>query len=845
MNQSGCSTNSQVVWPKLVDHYSLQAVLALNSWTKASAPYAITAGAAVYANSGIVADHESYVAGGEMKVTVTLKDAQGNPVPEQSGALGGTNVVSVANAQVKATGWSEGTGNAVGTYTRTYTAITSGKQLTATLKLSGWSGVKSSGFYTISSNTTGPLTVSVVSLQTAVTSLPADSQSAFTYKATVKDQFGNLVNAETAGSLAKGIIINWKQNTQATGLTLFPVNNPGSTDAAVNDVKSATDENGEAWISLLSRQQISNVRVSAQVVAGSTAIVNADKLVNFTVNTDASKMRVKLVELTDSVQTKVANGTAYFSYRATVVDANGDAVPLAGVAVVWDKVLPAGVSEDDTRKLSFRDSGGVQTAESSTDAHGLAVIRLSSTLAVPGVVVTAAVKANGSVKTEANKTVTFTADSAVKDGTSIVTDGASYAAGSDIKVTVTLKDTQGNPVTGQSGALSGADVVTVSNAQVKDTAWAEGTGDNVGTYTRTYTAVTSGSSLKAKLALNSWTKESGEYAITAGAAVQLNSAIVTDVTSYVAGDDIKVTVTLVDTHNNRVPGQSSALLASGVVTVSNAQVKDTAWAEGTGDNVGTYTRTYTAVTSGSSLKAKLALNSWTKESGEYAITTNLSTLRVATVALQNNSVVSQVANGESYFTYHATLKDKYGNALSGSNIKVNWQVKGGQSVVLSSSAPSGGTATVASQTLTDETGKAVIYLTTDAAKTLVSNIVVQASSGERAVSNDAEAPNPWVDADKATAFTYGPLKNITVNMLQLNSESNIEPLVNGMISTVAGTNRNLQISADDGLGHKVPSVAFTMDDGENNSASFYPATITSDSVTAFAKVLVGDNKAKR
>ncbi|CAK9884246.1 MAG: hypothetical protein XXXJIFNMEKO3_00628 [Candidatus Erwinia impunctatus] len=23
MNQSGCSTNSQVVWPKLVDHYSL------------------------------------------------------------------------------------------------------------------------------------------------------------------------------------------------------------------------------------------------------------------------------------------------------------------------------------------------------------------------------------------------------------------------------------------------------------------------------------------------------------------------------------------------------------------------------------------------------------------------------------------------------------------------------------------------------------------------------------------------------------------------------------------------------------------------------------------------------
>ncbi|WP_160744897.1 invasin domain 3-containing protein, partial [Serratia symbiotica] len=72
--------------------------------------------------------------------TVTLKDAQGNPVIGQASALTDDSV-QVAHATAKATAWTDA-GN--GTYTRTYTAQQAGSALKATLKLPDWNSADES-----------------------------------------------------------------------------------------------------------------------------------------------------------------------------------------------------------------------------------------------------------------------------------------------------------------------------------------------------------------------------------------------------------------------------------------------------------------------------------------------------------------------------------------------------------------------------------------------------------------------------------------------------------------------------------------------------------------------------
>ncbi|MCW7650680.1 hypothetical protein OM401_24625, partial [Serratia bockelmannii] len=63
----------------------LQATLTLNGASATPVTYAITAG--VVARAELSLDKASYVSDGEMTVTVTLKDAQGNAVSGQADSL--------------------------------------------------------------------------------------------------------------------------------------------------------------------------------------------------------------------------------------------------------------------------------------------------------------------------------------------------------------------------------------------------------------------------------------------------------------------------------------------------------------------------------------------------------------------------------------------------------------------------------------------------------------------------------------------------------------------------------------------------------------------------------------
>ncbi|MFM1348942.1 invasin domain 3-containing protein, partial [Yersinia proxima] len=143
---------------------------------------------------------------------------------------------------------------------------------------------------------------------------------------------------------------------------------------------------------------------------------------------------------------------------------------------------------------------------------------------------------------------TITVGAAAQVNSAITTDKATYTAGDEMAVTVTLKDASNNGVTGAAASLT-TDAVKVANATLQSSNW---TDNNDGTYRATYLAQTSGTGLKATLTLDGWGQSatSPAYAITTGAAVPANSAITTDKATYTAGDEMAVTVTLKDASNN-------------------------------------------------------------------------------------------------------------------------------------------------------------------------------------------------------------------------------------------------------------------------------------------------------
>jgi adhesin/invasin len=227
-------------------------------------------------------------------------------------------------------------------------------------------------------------------------------------------------------------------------------------------------------------------------------------------------------------------------------------------------------------------------------------------------------------------------------------------------VTVTLKDGQGNGATGQAALLTSS-AVTIANATAKaDSAW---TDNNDGTYSRTYIANTVGSNLKATLTLSGWTAavESAAYAITQGSVVQAGAKIATNESSYVAGDEMTVTVTLKDGQGNGTTGQK-ALLTSTTVGVPNTTAKaDSVW---TDNNDGTYSRTYIANTVGSNLKATLKLSGWTTaaESAAYAIAPD-TTNAIITASVLDNGKALTPADGKAFYEILISAKDRFGNIL--------------------------------------------------------------------------------------------------------------------------------------------------------------------------------------
>lgn len=547
-------------------------------------------------NSVITVDKNAYVTGTDIRVSVTLKDIDNNPVTGAASLLN-SGTVGLPNATMKSGNWVD---NKDGTYNAVYTAGTAGTALKATLRLTDWSGTVTSAAYTITADAPAQESSAIM-----VDSTSYITGSNIKVTVTLRDAGNNPVPGESAQLNASNVTVpnatpepdDWKDNGDGTYTSVWTAITAGS------DLKAAIKLG--SWSSAVTSGAYS-IKSAAPVQANS--LISVDKSA-YTAG-DEIKLTVTLKDASNASVT-------------------GAAAALSAV-IVPNAALKSGGWTDN--------NDGTYTAVYTANTTGTdlkATLQLSSW--------------NGPVSSAG---YTITVGSPLQANSLIAVDNTTYTAGSDIKVTVTLKDSGNNAVTGAAAAISD---VRVPNATMKTGSW---TDHNDGTYTAVYSAIAAGTGLKATLKLDSWSTaiSSAEYTITASTPVLSNSLIAVDNTTYIAGRDVKVTVTLRDSGNNPVTGAAASITG---VPVPNTLVKSGGW---TDNNDGTYTGEYIANTAGTGLKATLQLSSWSGavSSSAYNISVGPPVQVNSTIALDNITYISRHDMGVT-----VTLRDIGGNLVSG------------------------------------------------------------------------------------------------------------------------------------------------------------------------------------
>nr|EKX8898971.1 hypothetical protein [Enterobacter asburiae] len=314
-------------------------------------------------------------------------------------------------------------------------------------------------------------------------------------------------------------------------------------------------------------------------------------------------------------------------------------------------------------------------------------------------------------------------------------------------------------------------------------------------------AKASGENLTAILTVSDGKKTSTAYAITAGDASEETSSISVDKKTYVAGTDMKVTVTLKDGNGNLVVGQG-VKLTSDTVKVANAFAKPKNWID---NNDGTYTATYIASTAGAGLNASMKLNSWGRviNSGVYQITFDPSTMKVKDLHIVSGRDV--IADGFSSYYLKGQVLDDYNNKPFFDDIN---QVP---SIIVSSMPSNSGL--IVSQPVIDNYGSVTFSV---ASKNVFSTDVYAAISGmSGSVSNSV---NLGFIADLNTAY----IKDVSAEA-KTNISNNID-------------SNKVSVIVVDGQGHPVPDVGLNLEitDERGNEISDSSISITSESLVTDA-----------
>ncbi|GCK42660.1 adhesin [Escherichia coli] len=575
--------------------------------------------------STIKTDDVSYTAGGKIKVSVTLMDEQKNLVKGMASLLAGSGVVEVSGTDKNETGnWSE---ESDGVYTTTRTAKIAGDRHYATLKLSTWSSAQQSDAYAIRESGAVLAYSSIVTDKTAYT-----AGGAIKVTVTLKDSYENLVGGQR-DAINQAIQL---PNTKAESI-------------AWNE-----DQKGIYTATYTALLPGTGLKAQLQMSGWANALTSND----YSISGDAASAQIVAMQVTTGNPDVLANGSDRHTVNVLVEDQFGNVLPEQTVTFTVTKGAAV-----------FANAG--QSADIRTDAHGMAEVDLSSTVADAS---TVEAKVNQSSD---SKTVNFVADvSTAQVAELVVTQDGSVADGSTANMLrVRVTDVFGNVLAGQTVSVTADNSATVAPTVI--------TGPD-GTVEISVTSQTAGTSA-VTASINNSSQSRNVTFIADVRTAKIADLVVTRDNSVADGamaNTLRVRVT--DAFGNALAGQTVCVLADNGATVTPTVI--------TGQD-GTVEISVTSQTAGTS--AVTATINSSSQSRDVTFVADVRTAKIADLEVIKDG---SETDGSTANTLRARVTDAFGNALAGQTVSV--LADNGATVALTETTKPDGTAeiSVTSQT---------------------------------------------------------------------------------------------------------------------------------------------------
>ena len=647
--------------------------------------------------STIKTDDVSYTAGGKIKVSVTLMDEQKNLVKGMASLLAGSSVVEVSGTDKNETGnWSE---ESDGVYTTTRTAKIAGDRHYATLKLSTWSSAQQSDAYAIRESGAVLAYSSIVTDKTAYT-----AGGAIKVTVTLKDSYENLVGGQRdAINLAiqlpntKAESIAWNEDQKGIYTATYTALLPGT-----------------------------GLKAQLQMSGWANALTSND----YSISGDAASAQIVAMQVTTGNPDVLANGSDRHTVNVRVEDQFGNVLPEQTVTFTVTKGAAV-----------FANAG--QSADIRTDAHGMAEVDLSSTVADAS---TVEAKINQSSD---SKTVNFIADvSTAQVAELVVTQDGSVADGATANtLRARVTDAFGNALAGQTvSVLAGNGATTAPTVTTQP----DGTVEiSVTSQTAGISAVTA--------TINSSTQSQNVTFIADVRTAKIADLVVIKDDSVADGamaNTLRVKVT--DAFGNALNGQTVSVMADNGATVAPTVITEPD---------GTVEISVTSQTAGTSA-VTASINSSTA-SRNVTFIADVRTAKIADLVVTRDN---SVADGAMANTLRARVTDAFGNALAGQTVSVS----------------AGNSATVAPAVITEPDGTVEISVTSQTAGVSAVTATINNSSQSRNVTFIADVRTAQI-ADLVVTRDNSVADGSTANTLQVKvTDANGNTLAGQTVSVLAG-----------------------------------------------------------
>ncbi|EIM8660734.1 Ig-like domain-containing protein [Escherichia coli] len=647
--------------------------------------------------STIKTDDVSYTAGGKIKVSVTLMDEQKNLVKGMASLLAGSGVVEVSGTDKNETGnWSE---ESDGVYTNTRTAKIAGDRHYATLKLSTWSSAQQSDAYAIRESGAVLAYSSIVTDKTAYT-----AGGAIKVTVTLKDSYENLVGGQR-DAINQAIQL---PNTKAESI-------------AWNE-----DQKGIYTATYTALLPGTGLKAQLQMSGWANALTSND----YSISGDAASAQIVAMQVTTGNPDVLANGSDRHTVNVRVEDQFGNVLPEQTVTFTVTKGAAV-----------FANAG--QSADIRTDAHGMAEVDLSSTVADAS---TVEAKINQSSD---SKTVNFVADVSTAQVAELVVikDGSEADGSTANTLRVKVTDAFGNTLAGQTVSVlagNGATTAPTVTTQPDGTVEISVTSQTAGTSAVTASINTSSQSRDVTFIADVRTAKIADLVVIKDGSVADGAT----------ANTLRVRVT--DAFGNALGGQTVSVTAGNGATVAPTVT--------TGPD-GTVEISVTSQTAGVSAVTASINNS--NASRNVTFIADVRTAQIADLVVIKDG---SVADGAMANTLRARVTDAFGNALAGQTVSVL--------------ADNG--ATVAPTVITEPDGTVEISVTSQTAGISTVTATINSSSLSRNVTFIADASTAQI-AELVVIKDGSEADGSTANTLRVRVTDAFGNALNGQtVSVLAG-----------------------------------------------------------